>query len=49
VQPKLVLGKNVRQTLQYVQSGDAQVGIVALSMANVPEIQWVLLEMGIAR
>ena len=43
IQPKLVLGENVRQALQYVQTGNAEAGIVALSVANVPEITWTLL------
>ena len=44
IQPKLVLGENVRQALQYVQTGNAEAGIVALSVANVPEITWTLLD-----
>ena len=44
VQEKLVLGENVRQALQYVQSGDAQAGLIALSVANVPEITWTLID-----
>ncbi len=44
VQPKLVLGENVRQALQYIQTGDAEAGIVALSVANVPEISWTLID-----
>jgi molybdate transport system substrate-binding protein len=44
LQDKLVLGENVRQALQYVQSGDAQAGIIALSVANVPEITWTLID-----
>jgi len=44
VQSKLVYGENVRQALQYVQTGDAAVGIVALSVANVPEINWTLID-----
>lgn len=40
LQPKLVLGENVRQALQYVQTGDAEAGIVALSVADVAEIEW---------
>jgi molybdate transport system substrate-binding protein len=44
VEPKLVYGENVRQALQFVQTGDAQAGIVALSVANVPEITWTLID-----
>ena len=44
VQPKLVYGENVRQTLQFIQTGDAQAGIVSLSVANVPEISWSLID-----
>ena len=44
IQPKLVLAENVRQALQYVQSGDAEAGIVALSVADVPEIEWTLID-----
>jgi molybdate transport system substrate-binding protein len=47
VQDKLVLGENVRQALQYVQSGDAQAGIIALSVANVSEITWTLIDEGL--
>jgi len=38
IQPKLVLGENIRQTLQFIQTGNAEAGIVALSIADVPEI-----------
>lgn len=44
VLPKLVYAENVRQALQFVQAGDAQVGIVALSVTDVPEITWTLLD-----
>jgi molybdate transport system substrate-binding protein len=47
VQDKLVLGENVRQALQFVQTGDAQAGIIALSVANVPEITWTLIDEGL--
>lgn len=43
-QEKLIFGENVRQTLQFIQTGNAQVGIVALSVANVPEIRWTLID-----
>ncbi len=38
VQPKLVYGENIAQTAQYVQTGNAQVGIVALALALNPEL-----------
>jgi molybdate transport system substrate-binding protein len=44
IQVKLVFSENVRQALQYIQSGDAEAGIIALSVANVPEITWTLLD-----
>ncbi len=44
VKGKIVYGENVRQTLQFIQTGDAQVGIVSLSVANVPEISWSLID-----
>lgn len=39
VQPKLVLGENIAQTLQFVESGSAEVGIVALSLAMSPAVR----------
>jgi len=36
VKPKLVLGENIVQTLQFVESGAAEAGIVALSLALAP-------------
>lgn len=44
LQDKIVPGENVRQTLQYLQTGDAEAGIVALSVADVPEISWTLID-----
>lgn len=44
IEAKIVYGENVRQTLQFIQSGDAQAGIIALSVANVPEITWTLID-----
>jgi molybdate transport system substrate-binding protein len=44
LEPRLVLAENVRQALQYVQSGDAEAGILALSVAGVPEITWTLID-----
>ena len=37
VQPRVVYGENVQQTLQYAQSGNVEVAIVALSLATVTE------------
>jgi molybdate transport system substrate-binding protein len=39
VQGKLVFGENVAQTLQFVQSGAADVGIVALALALAPQVR----------
>jgi len=39
VASKLVLGETVSQTLQFIQSGNADVGIVALSLAVAPSIR----------
>ena len=35
VKPKLVFGENVQQTLQFAQSGNAEIAIVALSLAVI--------------
>ena len=38
VEAKLVYGENVAQAAQFVQTGNAQVGIIALSLALSPEL-----------
>lgn len=38
-EPRLVLGENVSQAAQFVQSGAADIGIIALSLALSPEMQ----------
>lgn len=38
VEPKLVYGENIAQTAQYVQTGNAQVGVIALSLAVNAEL-----------
>jgi molybdate transport system substrate-binding protein len=43
IQPKLVLGENVRQTLQYAATGNVDVAIVALSLSVQHEGRWVLI------
>ena len=39
VRSKLVLGENVSQAAQFVESGNADVGIIALSIAKIPSIE----------
>ncbi|HUB80185.1 MAG TPA: molybdate ABC transporter substrate-binding protein [Bryobacteraceae bacterium] len=39
VEKKLVLGENISQTLQFIQSGAADTGIVALSLALAPSLR----------
>ncbi len=38
VRDKLVLGENIAQTAEFVASGNAQVGVIALSLALAPEL-----------
>ena len=44
LKPKLVYAGNVRHALQFIQTGAAEAGIVARSIANVPEIDWVPID-----
>ena len=39
VRDKLVLGENISQTAQFVESGNAQIGILALSLALAPTLK----------
>ena len=39
VKRKLVLGENISQTAQFVQSGNADVGLLALSLAVAPAMK----------
>ena len=39
VEKKLVLGENIAQTLQFVETGAADAGIVALSLALAPQMR----------
>ncbi len=43
IQPKLVLGENIRQTLLYAETGNVDVAIVALSLSKQGEGRWVLV------
>jgi len=49
VEPKLVYGENIAHTAQLVQTGNAQVGIIALALAVNPELAskggyWLVLD-----
>ena len=39
VRPKLVLGENISQAAQFVQSGNAEIGLLALSLALSPTLR----------
>lgn len=43
VKPKLVYGDNIRQTLQYAQTGNVEVAIVALSLSIQSHGRWSLI------
>lgn len=38
IEKKLVYGENIAQTAQFVQTGNAQIGVIALSLAVNPEL-----------
>ena len=44
VEPKLVIGETVGQAVQFVQSGNAQAALTALSVADIPEMRWSLVD-----
>jgi len=44
VQPKMVYGENIRQTLQFLQTGNVDAAILALSVAEGPDIQFTLID-----
>jgi len=39
-----VYGENIRQTLQFIQTGAVDAGIVARSVADVPEVRYVPID-----
>ena len=43
VQPKIVYGDNIRQTLQYAQTGNVEVAIVSLSLSVSSNGRWTLI------
>lgn len=43
LKPKLVYGENIRQTLQFAQTGNVDAAIVALSLSTGSEGDWILV------
>ena len=44
VKSKLVYGENIRHTLQFIETGAVEAGIVALSVAGVPAVRYVPID-----
>src|SRR5207248_5967653 len=44
VRAKLVYGETIRQALQFFESGAAEAGLIALSLAHVPAIDYVVID-----
>jgi molybdate transport system substrate-binding protein len=44
IQPKLVYGENIRQALQFLQTGNVDAAILALSVAEGPEIRFTRID-----
>ena len=44
LKPKLVYGENIRHTLQFIETGAVEAGIVALSVAGVPDVRYVPID-----
>jgi molybdate transport system substrate-binding protein len=44
LQSKLVYGETVRQAMQFVQTGNAEAGLIALSVADVPGLDYTLVD-----
>ena len=44
IQPKLILGENIRQTQQYAETGNVDVAIIALSISVNRSGKWTLLD-----
>ncbi len=49
VQPKLVYGENIRQALQFLQTRNVDAAILALSIVNVPEIRYTVIDPSLYR
>lgn len=49
VRLKVVYGENVRQALQFLQTGNVDAAILALSVVQVPEVRFVVIPPGLYR
>jgi molybdate transport system substrate-binding protein len=49
IQPKLVYGENIRQALQFLQTRNADAAVISLSLANVPDIHFTLIDASLHR
>jgi molybdate transport system substrate-binding protein len=49
LRPKLVYGENIRHALQFIETGAVEAGIVALSVADVPDVQHVVIDASLHR
>jgi molybdate transport system substrate-binding protein len=49
VRLKLIYGENVRQALQFLQTGNVDAAILALSVVEVPDIRFVVIPPGLYR
>jgi molybdate transport system substrate-binding protein len=49
VRPKLVYGENIRHTLQFLESGAVEAAIVALSIADAPDVEHVPIDAALHR
>ncbi len=47
LKPRLIYGENIRQALQYVKTGDADAGIVALSLVAAADNDYLLIDEGL--
>jgi molybdate transport system substrate-binding protein len=44
VQPKLVRGENIMEALQFVETGNAEAGIVARAVSDRPDGRWIPID-----
>lgn len=49
VLPKLVYGENIRQALQFLETGNVDAAIVALSVAQVPDVRYAPIDSNLHR